>query len=64
MSEWMAWKTPFASGRGLAPFRTACLAMHPSATMLTRSWQVAYVWAFIVKFGLLPRISSLLNLEE
>lgn len=32
--------------------------------MLTGSWQVAYVWAFIVKFGLLGKISSLLSLEE
>ncbi|BEI86219.1 hypothetical protein CcaverHIS002_0605060 [Cutaneotrichosporon cavernicola] len=46
----------------------ADLAQHayepPRPKRVQDDWQVAYVWAFIVKFGLLPRISSLLNLED
>ncbi|GMK57315.1 hypothetical protein CspeluHIS016_0401490 [Cutaneotrichosporon spelunceum] len=46
----------------------ADLAQHayepPRPERVQDDWQVAYVWAFIVKFGLLPRISSLLNLED
>jgi hypothetical protein len=30
----------------------------------TPSWQVAYVWAFITKFGLMPKIRGLESLEE
>lgn len=60
----LVWAAPsFRPGARIGPAAHASV-MHPSAALLTRSWQVAYVWAFIVKFGLLSRISSLLTLEE
>ncbi|CAK9784403.1 hypothetical protein CC85DRAFT_289190 [Cutaneotrichosporon oleaginosum] len=65
--------TPVEDGSSIA--RAAAQSRHeadlahhayepPRPERVQDDWQVAYVWAFIVKFGLLPRIGSLLSLEE